>query len=125
MSSDVVSESVAKILRCGNSAIQEAILLLQRHLISDDPSAYQDNQDNSDIPRCACFALDFYHATQNPNFRFEGDYIQCRHGKNLISSIMPCEHGRTRPSKQTYMIGNRDRMRIRCRECHGVVYPLE
>lgn len=120
-----ISKLVRSVVRCGPEAIKATISQLKYQLAN----TYDDTEDG-ELPHCrlAEHRNNGYYGGEDhifgyANTRVEGDFLRCNSCKRKVATsvlICTCAWRKGDPD-YTYMIGDRDYLRIRCRNCHGIV----
>jgi hypothetical protein len=121
-----ISKLVRNVVRCGSDAIQATILQLKTHL---GYSLANEDEDNHELPHCRLRdhrCNDYYvgdHIFGYANTRIDGNFLLCKTcHKKVASSIQVCSCAwREKDPNYVYMIGDRDYMRTRCKNCHAIV----
>lgn len=117
-----ISKLVRTVIRCGPDAVRKTVSQLQTHLST---------QTETKLPGCHLSAhRDGIKALLGyANAIIVGDSLNCNLcGERLDSSVQPCNCTYISNyyfPEPTYMIGDRDFLRIRCRLCNGIVGSME
>lgn len=133
-----ISKLVRSVVRCGPEAIKAAISRLQYQLAN----TYDDTEDG-ELPHCrlADHRNNGFHGIDHifgyANTSVDGDFLRCKScHRKVASSVQICtcawrwsieqawgssQAAAGSPDCPLYMIGDRDYLRSRCRNCHGIV----
>ena len=123
-----ISKLVRNVVRCGPDAIRATISNLQYQLAN-----CYDTDEDGELPHChlADHRNNGFHGINHifgyANTTVDGDFLRCKSCKRKIAtSVQICDCAwRKQDPNYTYMIGDRDYLRIRCLNCLGIVGSIE
>jgi len=129
-----ISKLVRNVVRCGPEVVKATISHLQHQLAA----IYDENEDGK-LPHCRLLSHrnNGFYAIDNifgyASVKIDGDFLRCRScDLKVASSLQVCTCAWNQEGAHAdadsclfYMIGDRDFLRTRCRNCHGIVGSTE